>query len=104
MQQKAAPLDPHPRPTQVVWCPDLPHLRSRRKDIYFLSSQLLAATLYLEWTFGPCGVVQGLFTLQNQHAGGRSFQVQYRDLADKVLYTKKVFLASGDVFAWDAVE
>lgn len=30
--------------------------------------------------------------------------MQYRDLADKVQYTKKVFLASGEVFAWDGVE
>lgn len=101
------PKDPsrsHPsRPAQVIWCPDLPHLPSRRKDIFFPSSNLLAAILYLEWTFGPCGVVHGVFTIQNKHAGGRSFQVQYRDLEDKAMYTKRVVLASEEVYSWEGV-
>ncbi|KAG0028163.1 hypothetical protein BGZ82_008572 [Podila clonocystis] len=94
----------HPsRPVQVTWCSDLPHLPSRCKDIFFPSSNLLAAILYLEWMFGPCGVVHGVFTVQNKHAGGRSFQVQYRDLEDKAMYTKKVVLASQEVYSWEGV-
>lgn len=101
------PKDPYqshpPRPTQVIWCPDLPHLPSRRKDIFFPSSNLLAAVLYLEWTFGPCGVVLGVFTVQNKRAGGRSFQVQYRDLEDRVMYTKRIILVSEEVYSWEGV-